>query len=160
MNIEIIALGKMKSGLERELVARYLERAIGTGKPHALTSFAVTELSESRASQSATRKSDEATAILKLVQDDAFVVALDEHGRSLNSEKFANLIETERDAGRKQVTFIIGGADGLGADVLNRADLKLNFSQLTWPHQLVRILLAEQLYRTTTILANHPYHRA
>lgn len=148
----------MKAGPERELVARYLDRAAGAGKPLALTGFDVIELSESRASSSASRKTEEAKA-LRAALPEGIVVALDERGKSLGSEAFARQIERWRDDGRPAASFIIGGADGIEPDFVKTTDLVLSFSPMVWPHQLVRIMLAEQLYRTTTILSGHPYHR-
>lgn len=148
----------MKAGPEREMVARYLDRAIGGGKPLALTGFDVIELTESRAVSSASRKADEAKA-LRAALPDGIVVALDERGKAIGSEAFANQIGRWRDDGRPAASFVIGGADGLDPAFVSAADLVLSFSPLTWPHQLVRIMLAEQLYRTTTILSGHPYHR-
>ncbi|MDB5529431.1 MAG: rlmH [Devosia sp.] len=158
MRIAIAAIGRMKAGPERELVARYLDRAIGGGKPLALTGFDVIELPESRASSSASRKADEAKA-LRAALPEGIIVALDERGKSLGSEAFSALIGRWRDDGRPAASFIIGGADGLDPAFVAAADMTLSFSPLTWPHQMVRIMLAEQLYRTTTILSGHPYHR-
>lgn len=158
MRITIHAVGRMKQGPERELVARYLERAAATGKPLALTGFDVIELPESRASAAASRKAEEAKAIRSALPG-GVVVALDEHGKSLTSEAFARQVARWRDDGRPAASFVIGGADGLDPAFLAEADLALSFSPLTWPHQLVRIMLAEQLYRMTTILSGHPYHR-
>ena len=158
MRLSIAAVGRMKAGPEREMVARYLDRATGTGKPLALTGFDVIELTESRASSSASRKADEAKQ-LQLAIPEGIVVALDERGKSIGSEAFAAQIGRWRDDGRPAASFIIGGADGLDPGFVKTADLVLSFSLLTWPHQLVRIMLAEQLYRTTTILSGHPYHR-
>ena len=87
------------------------------------------------------------------------MVALDERGKGIGSEAFASQIGRWRDDGRPAVSFVIGGADGLDPDFVKSADLVLSFSPMVWPHQLVRIMLAEQLYRTTTILSGHPYHR-
>lgn len=148
----------MKQGAERELVARYLDRAIASGKPLALTGFEVTELPESRASSAPSRKSEEAKALRAALPEGA-VVALDERGKMLGSEAFASRLARWRDDGRPAVSFVIGGADGLDPGFVGDADLALSFSPLTWPHQLVRIMLAEQLYRATTILSGHPYHR-
>ena len=158
MRLSIAAIGRMKAGPERELVARYLDRAIGGGKPLALTGFDVIELPESRASSSASRKADEAKA-LRAALPEGIVVALDERGKSIGSEAFSALIARWRDDGRPAASFIIGGADGLDPALVAAADMTLSFSPLTWPHQMVRIMLAEQLYRTTTILSGHPYHR-
>jgi 23S rRNA (pseudouridine1915-N3)-methyltransferase len=158
MRVHIAAIGRMKQGPERELVARYLDRAIAAGKPLALTGFEAAELPESRASSAASRKTEEARA-LRGALPEGVVVALDEHGRSLGSEAFARQLARWRDDGRPAVNFLIGGADGLDPPFAASADLALSFSALTWPHQLVRIMLAEQLYRATTILSGHPYHR-
>jgi 23S rRNA (pseudouridine1915-N3)-methyltransferase len=87
------------------------------------------------------------------------VVALDERGKTLGSEDFAQRLLRWRDDGKPALSFVIGGADGLDPAFVKAADLTLSFSPLTWPHQLVRIMLAEQLYRATTILSGHPYHR-
>ena len=158
MRVTIAAVGRMKAGPERELVARYLDRATGGGKPLGLIGFDVIELTESRSSSSASRKVEEAKA-LRAALPDGIVVALDERGKSIGSEAFANQIGRWRDDGRPAASFVIGGADGLLPEFVSQADLVLSFSPLTWPHQLVRIMLAEQLYRTTTILSGHPYHR-
>ena len=158
MRISIAAVGRMKTGPERELVARYLERAQGAGKPLALTGFEVSELSESRAGSAAARKTEEARAI-RAALPDGLVVALDERGKTLTSEAFANQLARWRDDGRAAIGFVIGGADGIDPDLVRAADLTLSFSPMVWPHQLVRIMLAEQLYRATTILSGHPYHR-
>lgn len=158
MRIAIAAVGRMKSGPERELVSRYLDRASGSGKPLALTGFNVSELNESRAGSAAARKTEEAKALRSVVLD-GIVVALDERGKSIGSEAFANHLSRWRDDGRPAASFVIGGADGLDPDFAARADLVLSFSPMVWPHQLVRIMLAEQLYRATTILSGHPYHR-
>ena len=148
----------MKRGPERDLMARYLERASASGKPLALTGFEVVELPESRQSASSARKAEEARALRDSLPA-GIVVALDERGRSIDSDAFARQLGRWRDDGRPAASFVIGGADGLDADFVGSADLVLSFSPLTWPHQLVRIMLAEQLYRATTILSGHPYHR-
>lgn len=158
MRIAIAAIGRMKSGPERELVARYLERAASSGKPLALTGFEVTEINESRAGSAAARKAEEAKA-LHAALPEGITVMLDERGKGLNSEAFANQLARWRDDGRPAVGFVIGGADGIDPDFVRSADLTVSFSPMVWPHQLVRIMLAEQLYRATTILSGHPYHR-
>lgn len=158
MRITIAAIGRMKQGPERELVSRYLDRARGTGKPLALTGFEVLEFAESRAATADARKDDEARTLLAALPEGVRVV-LDEHGKSVSSQAFASQLGRWRDDGRPAVSFVIGGADGHGREMLDGAALTLSFSPLTWPHQLVRIMLAEQLYRTTTILSGHPYHR-
>ena|SRR5690606_16083245 len=158
MRIAIAAVGRMKAGPERDLVARYLDRAASAGKPLALTGFDVTELAESRASSSASRKADEARA-LRAALPQGVIVALDERGKSMGSEAFASQLGRWRDDGRPAAAFLIGGADGLDPDLVRQANLVVSFSPMVWPHQLVRIMLAEQLYRATTIISGHPYHR-
>jgi 23S rRNA (pseudouridine1915-N3)-methyltransferase len=159
MRISIHAVGRMKQGPERELVARYLDRAVASGKPLGLTGFDVAELTESRAGSAPARKVEEAKAIRTAITSNAVIVALDERGKSTSSEAFSALVARWRDDGKPAAAFVIGGADGLDPAFTATADLVLSFSLLTWPHQLVRIMLAEQLYRTTTILSGHPYHR-
>ena len=159
MRITIIAVGKMKSGPERELVERYLSRARASGKNLGLKGFEVIELGESRARSAPARKAEEAKDIFNALGPNASYIALDETGNSQTSEKFARQIAQSNDTGDKNLCFIIGGADGLDPSISKQAKRILNFSTLTWPHQIVRILLAEQLYRMTTILSGHPYHR-
>src|SRR3954470_7561805 len=122
MRISIAAIGRMKAGPERELVARYLDRAIGGGKGLALTGFEVIELPESRASSSASRKADEAKA-LRAALPEGIIVALDERGKSLGSEAFSALIARWRDDGRPAASFVIGGADGLDPAFVASADM-------------------------------------
>jgi 23S rRNA (pseudouridine1915-N3)-methyltransferase len=159
VRVGILAIGRMKHGPERELVSRYLDRAAASGKPLGLTGFSVTELTESRAGSAASRKTEEARALRDQVSGGVRLVTLDEHGAAMGSEDLARRIGRWRDDGAQNLTFVIGGPDGLAPDFVKQADLSLSFSPLTWPHQLVRIMLAEQLYRATTILSGHPYHR-
>jgi 23S rRNA (pseudouridine1915-N3)-methyltransferase len=158
LRVLILAVGRMKQGPERELVARYLDRAVASGKTLGLTGFSVTELTESRAGSASARKTEEARGLTAALPG-GIVVALDERGKTVGSEDFAKRIGRWRDDGKSAVTFVIGGADGLEPGFVSAADLTLGFSAMTWPHQLVRIMLAEQLYRATTILSGHPYHR-
>lgn len=160
MRIGIVAVGRLKAGPEKDLVSRYLDRFAKAGPASGLDFSRVTELVESRASNAATRKREEAAQIEKALPDNALVVALDERGKSWNSEEFAAFVGDHKDRGRRDMVLIIGGADGLDPDLRDRADLTLNLGKMTWPHQVVRILLAEQLYRAVTILSGHPYHRS
>lgn len=138
---------------------RYMDRAIATGRQIGLSGFDIIELPESRASSADARKREEAKAIKSAMPSAAQMVVLDEHGKSLTSLKLSDTVARWRDDGKSVLAFVIGGADGLEHALIKSAHLTLAFSQLTWPHQLVRILLAEQLYRITTILTGHPYHR-
>ncbi len=160
MHLSIIAVGRMKSGPERELVERYLTRCRGIGPAIALQGFEVSEFAESRKANAALRKSDEAKFITGALDANTSLIALDETGSSLTSEKFSDNIARLRDDGVSHLSFVIGGPDGLDHSVCTRAAQVLSFSPLTWPHQLVRIMLAEQLYRAATILSGHPYHRS
>lgn len=159
MRISIVAVGRMKAGPERELAARFLDRALTSGKALGLSGFSVTELPESRASSADARKAEEARAIEDALPERAVLIALDERGKSVSSPDFANRIGQWRDMGRTALVLVLGGADGLSPQLRTAADLVLSFSAMTWPHQLARILAAEQLYRATTILSGHPYHR-
>ena len=160
MQIGIFAVGRLKSGPEKDLVARYLDRLKKTGKAQGLDFSKVTEINESRAGNAATRKREEAAALENILSPETVLVLLDEHGKSLDSVGFAREIEKFRDSGKREMIFAIGGADGLDPALTERADLVINFGAMTWPHQIVRILLAEQLYRAVTLMAGHPYHRA
>ncbi len=160
MKIGIVAVGRLKAGPERELAERYADRFAVTGKALGLTGPAQTELAESPARSAPERKTQEAQAILASIELDALVIALDERGTTLCSDAFAAKLGQWRDAGRKNVTFVIGGADGLGENVRVRAQEMFSFGQMTMPHQLVRVILLEQIYRAATILSGHPYHRS
>ncbi|MDQ0468226.1 23S rRNA (pseudouridine(1915)-N(3))-methyltransferase RlmH [Labrys wisconsinensis] len=159
MRLVICAVGRLKAGPERDLTARYAERLTATGRSLALGPLDVVEIEESRARRAEDRKAEEAHKLLAAAGG-ALVVALDEAGPALASEAFAARIAAWRDAGTASLAFLIGGADGHGPPVAERAALTLSFGRMTWPHQIVRILLAEQLYRAATIIAGHPYHRA
>jgi 23S rRNA (pseudouridine1915-N3)-methyltransferase len=160
MKIGVIAVGRLKAGPERELAERYADRFAVTGKALGLTGPALTELTESPARSAAERKTQEAQAILTSVDADALVIALDERGKTLSSDAFAVKLGQWRDAGRKSLVFVVGGADGLAESVRARSQETISFGQMTMPHQLVRVILLEQIYRAATILSGHPYHRS
>lgn len=158
MRVAIVAVGRLKAGPERDLVARYVGRIAGTGRAVGIAGLDISEIDESRARRAEDRRAEEGRTILTRCPDVADLVALDERGRDLTSEAFAALLARHRDAGRT-MAFAIGGPDGFDASVLARATLRLRFGAMTVPHQFVRVLLAEQIYRAVTILAGHPYHR-
>lgn len=160
MEIAGLAIGRLKSGPESALCARYLDRARRGGRALGLSGFGFVELPEGRAPRAAERIAAEAEALLALVRAGGRLVCLDPGGALIDSEAFAAALERDAAEGIARTTFVIGGPDGLGTRVLERADRLLSFGRLTWPHQLVRVMLAEQLYRATTILSGHPYHRA
>jgi 23S rRNA (pseudouridine1915-N3)-methyltransferase len=158
MLITIAAVGKMKAGPERELCDRYIKRAGAAGRGLGL-SFAIREFPESRAGSAAARKEQEAGTVLAAVPPATALVALDEGGKALDSRNFADRIARWRDDGASALAFALGGPDGHGDALLAKASLRLAFGPMTWPHQLARLMLAEQLYRAVTILSGHPYHR-
>ncbi len=102
----------------------------------------------------------EAELLSRALPQGAVIVAMDERGKTPNSPEFADHLARWRDAGRADVAFVIGGADGLTPALRDRADMSLSFGRMVWPHMLVRVMLAEQLYRAASILAGAPYHRA
>jgi 23S rRNA (pseudouridine1915-N3)-methyltransferase len=160
MRISIHAVGRLKSGSERELAERYLDRLAKAGPAVGLEWDGATEIAESRAASPASRKREEAEKLLAALGPGAALILLDEQGRNLSSAGFADCIRELRDGGQKSLVLAVGGADGHQAELRDTARLAVSFGAMTWPHQLVRIMLAEQLYRAVTILAGHPYHRA
>jgi 23S rRNA (pseudouridine1915-N3)-methyltransferase len=159
VKLAVIAVGRLKDGPERELVERYGERVQTAGRPLGLSPLQLLEVPESRARREADRRAEEATAILDKAVGSVLVV-FDERGKSLTSEAFAKRLAAWRDEGRAALSLVIGGPDGLDTRVRGAADFVPSFGALTLPHQLVRALVVEQLYRALTILAGHPYHRA
>lgn len=147
--LHIVAVGRLRDGPEAELCARYTARL----RPR----FAVTEITEARGAPAEVKRR-EAKALLAALPKDAFAVALDAGGDTIDSEGFARTLERWMATGRP-VCFLIGGAEGLDAAVINRADAVLSLGQLTWPHFLARAMLTEQVYRACSIAAGHPYHR-
>lgn len=160
MKLIIAAVGRLKAGPERELAARYVERSSASCRAVGLTGFEVREIDESRARRMEDRRVDEARALLALLPEHARIIALDERGKHLTSEAFAADVGKARDAATSAYALVIGGPDGLDESLRARAGLVIAFGALTWPHQLARVLAAEQTYRAITILAGHPYHRA
>ena len=159
MRIGLFAVGRLKAGPEKDLAARYLDRFAKAGPAIGIELSRVTEVAESRASNAETRKREEAAMLEKALPEGAILVLLDERGKALDSENFATLIGQYRDNGKRDMLIAIGGADGLDPALQDRADVVICLGKMTWPHQLVRILIAEQLYRIVTILSGHPYHR-
>ena len=138
MLLHIVARGKIGRSPEAELVERYLKRIAWPTR--------VTELPERGGS-------------VPPLPPNSIMVALDERGKALSSTELAGLLERWRDGGKREVRFLIGAADGHGEEGRAAADLLLSFGPATWPHLMVRAMLAEQLFRATSILAGHPYHR-
>lgn len=160
MRLAVIAVGRLKQGPERELAERYRERFDEIGRKLGFRGLDIHELPESRARDAATRIAEEAAAIAALLPDKHVLVALDERGESIDSVAFAGRLGRWRDEAVANTIFVIGGADGLSPDLQRKAKLRIAFGAATWPHQMVRVMLLEQIYRAATILAGHPYHRA
>lgn len=160
MRVVVIAVGRLKQGPERELAERYRARFEDVGRKLGFRGLEIHELSESRHADASTRMAEEATAIETHIPERAVLIALDERGDNLESTTLANHLARWRDDSVACAAFVIGGADGLSPEFRRKAKLRLAFGRATWPHQIVRILLLEQLYRAGTILSGHPYHRA
>jgi 23S rRNA (pseudouridine1915-N3)-methyltransferase len=160
MRIIVAAIGRLKRGPETELSERYAKRAAQSGRPLGLRAIDIVEIRESRAADSGKRMLEESIALANVIPQDAAVVLLDARGENLDSATLAARLADWRNNGRPAAVFVIGGPDGLAASLTEKADLKLAFGAATWPHQLVRVMLLEQLYRAATILSGHPYHRA
>ena len=160
MKIVVVSIGRLKQGPERELAERYRERFEDIGRKLGFRGLTIHEIPESRARDTATRISEEAAAIAATIPEKSVLVALDEHGKSIDSATFARQLGDWRDQGIANTIFVIGGADGLSPDLQRKAKLRIAFGSATWPHQMVRVMLLEQIYRAATILAGHPYHRA
>jgi 23S rRNA (pseudouridine1915-N3)-methyltransferase len=160
MKLTIHAVGRLKAGPERELAERYFDRLEKSGPAVGLEFTGVIEIAESRAQTAPERRREEGQRLQTQIHAGTALVLLDERGKNLSSEELAGRIGLFRDNGRRAVLVAIGGADGHDASLRSQADLVVSFGALTWPHQLVRVMLAEQLYRVTTVLAGHPYHRS
>jgi 23S rRNA (pseudouridine1915-N3)-methyltransferase len=159
MHVSVYAVGRMKAGPERELASRFLDRFGKAGPSVGLDFAGMTEIPESRAASADERRREEGQKLLARRDGITAVILLDERGRNVGSEEFARSLAIYAEGGRKNLVLAIGGPDGHDAALREEAELVLSFGRLTWPHQLVRVMLAEQLYRAATILSGHPYHR-
>ena len=160
MRIIVAAVGRLKRGPETELSERYRKRAAQTGRQLGLRDIEIVEIRESRSGDAGRRMIEESIALANVIPPEAAVVLLDSRGQNVESAGLAGLLSKWRANSRSTVVFVIGGADGLAPSVTEKAELRLSFGAATWPHQMVRVMLLEQLYRATTILTGHPYHRA
>lgn len=160
MRLAVTCIGRLKQGPERELAERYRERFDDIGRKLGFRGLDINEIAESRARDAAARIAEEAAAIAAALPEKHALVALDERGKSIDSTGFAQQLGRWRDEGIPNTVFLIGGADGLSPELQRKAQLRIAFGSATWPHQMVRVMLLEQIYRAATILAGHPYHRA
>jgi 23S rRNA (pseudouridine1915-N3)-methyltransferase len=160
MRIVIAAVGRLKQGPERELAERYAKRVGDAGRALGLHPVDIVEIRESRNREPERRMLEESIALANAVPEGAALVVLDGRGDNLDSATLATRLQRWQSGGRAAIVFVIGGPDGLAGSLRDRAALRLAFGAATWPHQMVRIMLLEQLYRAATILSGHPYHRA
>lgn len=159
MRVTIVCVGKLKEKYWREAVAEYSKRL---SRYHKLE---IIELADEKApetmspAQEAEVKEKEGQRILKQISEDAFVVALAVEGNPLSSEELADFVEKKAVGGISHLVFLIGGSLGLSPEVMKRADFALSFSKMTFPHQMMRVVLLEQIYRAERIRKNEPYHK-
>ncbi len=160
MRIVLLAVGKMKAGPERDLADDYLQRAKGGARELGLSGLETRELPVSRQARLEDRRKEEAAALRAALPPGSRLMLLDERGQALSSEEFAADLAKARDSGAPAYALAIGGPDGFDPSLREGGALALSFGRVTWPHQLMRAMAAEQIYRATTILRGHPYHRA
>lgn len=156
MRVHICAVGRLRAGPERAILDDYLGRFDRTGRGLGMTLGQVSEVEDRKGGGMAA----EAALLARAIPDGAVVAALDERGRAMTSPEFAELLAQRRDDGAGDMAFLIGGADGIDPDLRATADVSISLGKMVWPHMLVRVMLAEQLYRAATILAGTPYHRS
>lgn len=154
MQVKIAAVGRLRGGPEAALVSDYLSRIDKIGRPVGIGPAGVQEVEAKKGGMAA-----EAVLLEKAVEGTRPLIVLDERGKLLSSPEFAEKLGAWRDDGAQVVTFVIGGADGIDPALRAKADFALSFGRMVWPHMLVRVMLAEQLYRATSILTGSPYHR-
>lgn len=151
MKVTVAAIGKFKASPEKEIFTSYIKRIPWQ--------FDLKELEAKKALAGEQLKKAEAELLLAAIPKNSRIIALDEVGKNISSPELAELISNWQGTGTSSVAFIIGGADGLAPEVRQKADLILSFGKLTWPHMMVRAMLAEQVYRAYSIISGHPYHR-
>ena len=155
MRVHICAVGRLRAGPERELIDDYLTRFDRTGRALGLGPANLVEVEDKKGGGMGA----EAALLERAIPKGAVICALDERGKLMSSPDFAAQLGRWRDDGRGDVAFVIGGADGIDPALRARADAKLSFGKMVWPHMLARVMLTEQLYRAASILAGSPYHR-
>ena len=155
MRVQLCAVGRMRAGPERALVDDYTTRFDRSGRALGLGPLLEHEVEDKRGGG----MEAEAELLARAVPHGAVLVVMDERGKLLSSPDFSAQLGKWRDAGRQDVAFVIGGADGIAPGLRARADFAISFGQMVWPHMMVRAMLAEQLYRAVTILGGGPYHR-
>lgn len=160
MRLHISAIGKLKTGPEKMLANDYAGRIETFGRKAGVTSLKISEWSESQNPNVKSRMEEEAKILLSNVPQGAITFVLDERGKSHSSKDFSGLIRRHADQGANDICFLIGGPDGHDPTTRTKANYLIALGAMTWPHRLVRIMLLEQIYRSLTIIVNHPYHRS
>ncbi len=155
MRIHICAVGRLRAGPEKSLIDDYLTRFDRTGRGLGLGPARLVEVDDRKGGGMAA----EAALLRRAIPENAVICVLDERGIVEPSTSFAQRLGGWRDAGRGDLALVIGGADGIDPDLRGAADHALSFGAMVWPHMLVRVMLAEQLYRAASILSGGPYHR-
>jgi 23S rRNA (pseudouridine1915-N3)-methyltransferase len=160
MRLAIIAVGQSRGTPEGALTEDYANRARAMGKRAGFNSVTIDEVNVSKLRETRSRIAEEGERLASRIPEGAHVVLLDAKGKGMTSDAFAEMLGAMRDAGARDLAFVIGGPDGLALPDRIKAGRSLAFGQQIWPHLLVRAMLSEQVYRAITILAGHPYHRA
>lgn len=159
MKLKIVSVGRLGRGAERTLAVEYLKRAAPLLRRMGITGIEEREVAESRAATAGLRRRQEAESIGKALGPQSRVILLDERGDLASSLELAQRLRKLAAGGGRELAIIIGGPDGVDDSLRQKADWTLALGRLTWPHRLVRVMLAEQLYRVGSIAAGHPYHR-
>lgn len=154
MRITICAVGRGRNHCTAPIIADYIKRFETLGRGLGLTALAIKEVDAKGGNRDA-----ESLLLLRALPKDTHLIVLDQRGTAMTSLEFAKKIQTLRADLIRDLTFVIGGAEGVSAEILTRADSQLSLGAMVFPHLLARLVLAEQLYRAASILANHPYHR-
>ena len=160
MRLLVLAVGHARGTSEAALTEDFIGRAKAFGKRLGFSSVAIEEVTVSKLREARGRIADEGERLAGRIPDGAHVISLDAKGKGMTSEAFAEMLAAMRDAGARDLVFLIGGPDGLNPGPSVKAGRSLAFGPQTWPHLMVRAMLSEQIYRALTILAGHPYHRA
>ncbi|MCA0042027.1 23S rRNA (pseudouridine(1915)-N(3))-methyltransferase RlmH [Celeribacter litoreus] len=155
MRVQICAVGRLRGGPEAALISDYTTRFDRTGRALGLGPLTLSEVEDKKGGGMPA----EAALLERAIPNGAVIVTMDERGQLLSSPEFADKLANWRDAGRSDVTFVIGGADGIDPSLRAKADFSISLGKMVWPHMLVRAMLTEQLYRAASILAGSPYHR-
>jgi 23S rRNA (pseudouridine1915-N3)-methyltransferase len=160
MRLSVAAIGRLKTGPEKLMADDYRKRIEVMGRKAGITALKIGEWAESQAGSAKQRMEEEAQTLWSAVPAAALTMVLDERGKSLSSEDFADRIRKCADNGVHDIVFMIGGPDGHAAQTREKATEIMALGPMVWPHRLVRIMLLEQVYRSVTIMVNHPYHRS